>query len=590
MAKSDNSFLDPRRIRFQGLSIQQRLPLLICVLLLSVLLAFSFIAYVGLRNSAVSTGKQRLESLSRQLSTLFGQSMQALIVSTAGGLQNPDLLDFARSGGADGQDGTKTALYSILKDSQTVLMEIRDPAHRQLLRLGRDSASPRISHNPDAMTIVNRTINPGIGEIVQSADSLFYPIFIPLTQNKITLGYVVRWRILTASAKAIRQFNDLIGTDANMYVSNADGTLWTDLRAAVPAPFDLDTARLKAPFTYKNSDGRAILASAKMIPGTPWAVTTGFSRTLILAPAKSFLRMTLVAGGIILFAGILLAWRMSRNIIRPLESLTQAAALMASGQYSKPVPVHRKDEVGNLARAFNAMMLKIQKGKKEMEKQLAETRQLNEQLRNLSAHLQNIREEERIHIAREMHDELGGLLTGFKMDVAGLQKKFSEGDPVINEKLTSMKAMTDDAVKFVRKLAAELRPSILDDLGLVPALEWHAREFEKRYGIPVVFDYDEEEVEASSLVATGLFRIYQESLTNVARHSDATEVSSGLHIHHGVIEMMIRDNGKGFDLNDKRKTLGLLGMKERAVMIGGKLTIESAPGKGTSVMITVPVK
>src|SRR5262249_18638002 len=156
---------------------------------------------------------------------------------------------------------------------------------------------------------------------------------------------------------------------------------------------------------------------------------------------------------------------------------------------------------------------------------VVETAEINEQLRSLSAHLQNIREDERMHIAREMHDELGQLLTGFKMDVAWLNKKLNDASAEIaKEKLQSMIHLIDDAIRFVRKLASELRPSILDDLGLIAALEWHGHEFEKRYNIKIDFRSSVQELDIPKDVATGLFRIYQESLTNVARHSGAKRV------------------------------------------------------------------
>jgi signal transduction histidine kinase len=189
-----------------------------------------------------------------------------------------------------------------------------------------------------------------------------------------------------------------------------------------------------------------------------------------------------------------------------------------------------------------------------------------------------------------MHDELGQLLTGFKMDVSWLNKKISNTeDPIIHEKLVEMMGIVDEAVKFVRRIAAELRPGVLDDLGLIPALDWHSKEFEKRFNIKVVFKTSVEDVKTSPNIATGLFRMYQESLTNVARHSEANKVDAILDVTISEIRLSIKDDGKGFDSSKETKTLGLLGMKERAAMIGGQLQITSTPGRGTKVLISVPV-
>lgn len=213
-------------------------------------------------------------------------------------------------------------------------------------------------------------------------------------------------------------------------------------------------------------------------------------------------------------------------------------------------------------------------------------------VRKLTAHLQNIREEERTSIAREIHDELGQQLTVLKMDVSWLNKKFHGADEKANQRLKELLSMIDETVKSVRRISSQLRPSLLDDLGLTAAMEWQLSEFEKRAGIKTKLITPKEEVDLSDAVKTALFRIFQESLTNVARHSKAKKVTVVLRRDDHTFILSITDDGKGFDINkvaDKR-TLGILGMKERSSMIGGTYEINSTPGGGTSVIISVPVK
>lgn len=228
--------------------------------------------------------------------------------------------------------------------------------------------------------------------------------------------------------------------------------------------------------------------------------------------------------------------------------------------------------------------------RKKSEEQL---KQSHEQLRQLASHLQDVREEEQKRIAREVHDELGQQITGLKMDVAWIWKKIAatKVDISIEEKLKEMTSLLDSAVKTIRKIASELRPSILDDMGLVAALEWQSVEFQKRFQIPIEFTSSSQMPEVDSAIATGLFRLFQESLTNVARHSRATMVSAKLDMDEEKITLSIADNGKGFDTEQSggRKTLGLLGMKERTLMMNGRLNFISAPGKGTTVSIVVPL-
>ncbi|MDP4264142.1 MAG: PAS domain-containing protein [Bacteroidota bacterium] len=221
-----------------------------------------------------------------------------------------------------------------------------------------------------------------------------------------------------------------------------------------------------------------------------------------------------------------------------------------------------------------------------------ELEQTNERLRQLSAHLERIREEEQKRIAREVHDELGQQITGLKMDVSWVRKKLASREEPnrVEERLDQMNGLLDSAVITVRKIASELRPSILDDFGLVTALHWQGDEFAKRYSIPVHFNTAIQQLDVSSSITMGLFRVYQESLTNVARHSGADRVSSSLEIVSGEIVLTVTDNGKGFDTAriSQGRTLGLLGMKERILMMSGKLVIRSAPGKGTTIVISVP--
>jgi signal transduction histidine kinase len=159
------------------------------------------------------------------------------------------------------------------------------------------------------------------------------------------------------------------------------------------------------------------------------------------------------------------------------------------------------------------------------------------------------------------------------------------------QRLNQMSDLLETSVNTVRKISSQLRPSILDDLGLIPALDWQSKEFEKRFSVPVHFVSSQKSIDVPPDIATGLFRLYQESLTNVARHAQAQHVSASLALDNGQLILTVSDDGKGFDtrMNGQGKTLGLLGMKERVLMMEGRLNINSAPGKGTTVTVEVPV-
>jgi PAS domain S-box-containing protein len=215
---------------------------------------------------------------------------------------------------------------------------------------------------------------------------------------------------------------------------------------------------------------------------------------------------------------------------------------------------------------------------------------LNQKLRSLAAHIEEVREEERAEIAREIHDELGQQLTAIKMDVAWVAKKGDIQDHSVAQRLQDAMLLIDVMVNTVRRIATDLRPSILDDLGLQEALKWQTEEFQKRSGIHCQFTTNNKGAMIPPGIAITLFRIYQESLTNIRRHAGATEVVSELKINKQQLTLLIRDNGKGFDKREieRKKTLGILGMEERVLKLGGSLELQSEPQKGTLVKVVIP--
>jgi PAS domain S-box-containing protein len=215
-----------------------------------------------------------------------------------------------------------------------------------------------------------------------------------------------------------------------------------------------------------------------------------------------------------------------------------------------------------------------------------------EEIRQLASNLQSIREDERTNIAREIHDELGQQLTGLKMDIHWLSRKLTNADAEMNAKMKESIELINATITSVRKIATDLRPSILDDLGLVAALEWQGEEFEKRSGTKVKFINQAGDLALKPEVATGIFRIYQELLTNIARHANARAVTASLQIdEENTLRFSIKDNGVGFnaDTIGNKKTLGLLGIKERTLLMGGTYEIKTEPGKGSETIISIPL-
>ncbi len=245
-----------------------------------------------------------------------------------------------------------------------------------------------------------------------------------------------------------------------------------------------------------------------------------------------------------------------------------------------------------LSRLVPAVQRALREAKERADRRRAQERlkKSHEQLRALSVYLQHVREDERIRISRQVHDELGQALTGLKMDLYWLASRLPKQLRAVRDKTKTMSAHIDSTIQTVRRISTELRPGILDDLGLVAALEWQASEFQKRTGIKceVVSEIGEAILEED--LNTAFFRIFQESLTNVVRHANATRVDVRIWEEDGNLLMEIRDNGRGIAEGDLANTrsIGVLGMRERAALLGGELTLTGAPGEGTTVRVRIP--
>jgi PAS domain S-box-containing protein len=226
--------------------------------------------------------------------------------------------------------------------------------------------------------------------------------------------------------------------------------------------------------------------------------------------------------------------------------------------------------------------------RKQAEEKLKKSSRL---LRELATHLQTVREEERTMIAREIHDELGQVLTVLKIQLSLLSNKLNPDQLLLKEKLNSLTTLIDQSVESVQKISAKLRPTILDELGLIAAIEWQTEEFEKLTNIKCSLVLPKDEMKLSTNKSAALFRIFQEALTNIARHSHADKVSISLLTDHSNLTLEIADNGKGISAEQIKDfhSLGIHGMEERALVFGGHVYFDSIDGKGTKVKVEIPI-
>lgn len=277
------------------------------------------------------------------------------------------------------------------------------------------------------------------------------------------------------------------------------------------------------------------------------------------------------------------------------------------GQFRREVALRRKD--GSVVWALVAssplangsgqlvgtlhMVAEISE-RKRMEEQL---RQSGERLRLLASHLEKVREEERSWIAREIHDELGQGLTALKLELAGLERRLARSSgsstekEVLRERIREMSRSVDNTIRAVREICTQLHPPILDNLGLEAAIEWQLAEFERKTGVSCLFHPWDHEPGLDMGKTTALFRVFQELLTNAARHSEASRIEVRLHANPEFVILELRDNGRGIGEEAIRGAggLGLLGIRERVALLGGKMILEGHPGEGTRAEVCIPV-
>lgn len=320
----------------------------------------------------------------------------------------------------------------------------------------------------------------------------------------------------------------------------------------------------------------------------------GVPQKVAYANSNRILLRNMTGMGIIAVAALLAAWfGVEKVIVKPVNAMVKATREFAAGNLSARTGMSGGlDELNQLASAFDQMAERLEQRQAERDRAEREIRNSRERLRNLSAHLQSVREEERTRMAREIHDELGQGLTALKMDVSWLNRRFLEEDAAFKKKLTSMEEVIDRTIQTVQKLSGELRPGILDDLGLAAAIEWQAEEFQNRTGIECDVSLSPEETVLNREQSTTMFRIFQETLTNVIRHARATKVEVRLEQRTGSIVLEVTDNGRGIteaEISDP-KSFGLVGMRERVDFIGGEVTIVGTPNKGTRITVTLPLE
>lgn len=318
------------------------------------------------------------------------------------------------------------------------------------------------------------------------------------------------------------------------------------------------------------------------VPELGWSIYVDVPEVLVLEPVREMLLSSTVGAGVVVVIVFLMTLALARKIGRSIDALVAAAGKAEDGTYGRVELIEGPLEIATLTHAFNRMVDRREEAEERM-------RSDERRLKALSERLLTVQEEERTRISRELHDNLGQSLTALKMDVIGLLQAAAQPPSVASIRDRILRTL-DDTVTAVQQISSELRPSELDDLGLVAAMEAEALLFEERSGIECELSVVGEEPGDRDCVTT-IYRIVQESLTNVARHSNATRVELRLRNAGDELHLQVRDDGRGITEEETAdpRSLGLLGIRERAALVGGTVSFEGTSGGGTVVSVRIPM-
>jgi signal transduction histidine kinase len=350
---------------------------------------------------------------------------------------------------------------------------------------------------------------------------------------------------------------------------------------------------IEAPGDRDITDIYAFAPLQSSLRNRPVYMILGIPRQLAFADSNRILKRNLILLGFVAVAAMLAAWFGGDFfIMRQVKAMAQASRRLAAGQMSARTGLgYGSSELGRLAKTFDEMAAALEQRQAERERAEMELKRSHELFRSLSAHLQEVREDERTRIARRIHDDLGQAMTALKIDLAWLNKRLANDQDLIREKLQSMDTLISETITTVHNVSEDLRPGILDDFGISAAIEWQAEEFQKRTGMECETRLPPDQFDLNKEKSTNLFRIVQESLTNVIRHAGATKVVINLYVKDGMLRLEIVDNGKGISRAETNhpKSFGIIGIKERVHSLGGEIDIAGTPNEGTRLTIRMPI-
>jgi signal transduction histidine kinase len=585
---------------FRSLSLKQRLPLLICVLLLVIIITFSFISYFGVKRSALTMGRDRLQSLTEQLGTLFGKSAEGFINTTHTAVNQRPVKEYLQSGNPALLDSAKQAFEKMRQDTLSVFVQLLDVNRKPVFYSSKAGIEKRVNFDSLLKTAILPADTSKVGKLCVVNDSIYYPVITSVLGKSGAIGYAVRWRVMQTTQEALKQFSQLLGTDAAINVGNQDKSVWTDMIKSIQVP-PVEKVSGKNSFDYSRN-GTAVIAAVRAIPNTPWMVLLELSEAKVLEAATRFLSLLLATGAILIAAGIFIAWRMSRNITRPLNDLTAAASSIAAGNYLSKVKVDRTDETGRLAMAFNTMAAQVSQSQQDLEQKVRErTAQLERVNQELEAFSYSVS-----HDLRSPLRAINGYARVLNEDYS---TELNEEARALIDKIISnarmMGQLIDDLIAFSRMGGQELARHHIDMNKLVQACVTNLLQAEPEDKYKIIIH----KLPACEGDPNLIKQVWTNLIGNAIKYSSkkaSPVIEIGFQQTGRVPAYFVRDNGVGFDMQHAQKLFGVfqrlhsqkkfegtgigLAFAKRIISKhSGDIWAEAAVDQGASFYFTVPL-
>jgi signal transduction histidine kinase/ActR/RegA family two-component response regulator len=410
-----------------NISIKYRLPILIGTLLAAIILACNWASYRAVKASALDVGRERLQNLTQQLSTLLQQSAGNILMKTASVANEPSMRAFVNSPETGPRADVQKLLqqFTAPQDANSIRVELWN-AQGTLLLVSPEGNRTPVGDLTNEFKQVSSEPFKAVGTIRQLKDVIGFPALAAIKNDdgKVA-GYLVRWRKLAASADTRQQMTRLLGTNATLYFGNQDDNTWTDLVNMVAKP-SIDVRTRADIVTYDRDANTRVIGLARPIAGTPWIILVEFPDDVVLKPVSGFMTRVIIISLFLFVMGIAGAFVLSRNITGPLYQLTGSATAISRGDDSRTVDIHQNDEIGQLAKSFNTMVEKLRDSQRELEQKVQErTAQLeeaNRQLESLSeanAQKRTLAEKERTDALEALHNTEKQLLQSQKLEAVG---------------------------------------------------------------------------------------------------------------------------------------------------------------------------